>query len=111
MLFYLGGGAILIGMLNWKFSPTPPLRVIGILGTYSYSIYLWHMPVYAWMTPAIVRCLPGGLADSWYIYAVIYVAGSFIFGVIFSRLIEFPAIRIRDRIFPAANSAIRVDAG
>ena len=45
-LFYLGSGMLLVGILLSKISPSSHLIVLmAMLGAYSYSIYLWHMPV------------------------------------------------------------------
>ena len=48
-LFYIGNGAIIIGCLYLKIPNNMISRSICYLGTHSYSIYLWHIPVIIWM--------------------------------------------------------------
>jgi peptidoglycan/LPS O-acetylase OafA/YrhL len=96
---YLGFGSILMATLYRQPSGTTFLRPLGTLlagiGVYSYSIYLWHLPMREAGLP-LFRGLGGyfpGLA--------IYVAGSVIIGIGMSRLIEMRALKLRDRLFPA----------
>ena len=75
-------------------SPNPIARLVASIGFYSYSIYLWHLPV--------VRVLDSTFAgklspNAW---LVAYLAGSLITGMVLGRLIEWPALQLRDRWFP-----------
>jgi peptidoglycan/LPS O-acetylase OafA/YrhL len=63
------------------------------LGSYSYSIYLWHMATIFWLTPHLQ--LP------WGALAAIYLAGAFILGVGMAHLWELPMLKVRDKLFPA----------
>lgn len=61
------------------------------IGRYSYSIYLWHavpMMFLVRMKPTFWR-LP------------FYLLSSISIGIILSKLIELPALRLRDKLFPA----------
>ncbi len=81
----------------------PRLGAIGtamaLLGTYSYSIYLWHLPMLYW-TPAIAKRVFHVELSPWTAFAV-YLATGFAFGILMARLIEFPVLKIRDRVIPA----------
>jgi peptidoglycan/LPS O-acetylase OafA/YrhL len=72
------------------------------IGTYSYSIYLWHVmfieAVQIFLRKQIVH-IPFEVPRS--VLLAIYLIGSIILGVVLARLVEFPVLRIRDRIFPA----------
>jgi peptidoglycan/LPS O-acetylase OafA/YrhL len=48
-----------------------------------------------WQLPFLVR-------------AVLYVTLSFGLGIILSRLVEFPVLKLRDRVFPSRSSALRL---
>jgi len=81
-------------------------RLMGMIGTaaasvgmYSYSIYLWHGPTNAWLPGLVRRALHVSLGTNERF--AVYVAGSLVIGIAMSKLIEYPILRLRDRIFPA----------
>jgi peptidoglycan/LPS O-acetylase OafA/YrhL len=98
ILFYVGSGFILIGALRLPESNSLPLKFLGLLGAASYSIYLWHIPVGNWGWP-VVRNISG--LDGFPFYFCVYVIGSCLFGLVMSRLVEFPVLRIRNLLFPS----------
>jgi peptidoglycan/LPS O-acetylase OafA/YrhL len=88
---YFGAAAILLASFT---VPEPTSRAVGalaFLGSHSYSIYIWHMAVNT-------ALLTLGLA--WWTYAASYLICSLIIGVAFAILIEFPILRVRDRLWP-----------
>jgi peptidoglycan/LPS O-acetylase OafA/YrhL len=101
-LFYLGSGALLTGVV---LSEVPRTRIavgLGAIGSYSYSIYLWHMPILILGVPTLEYRLSHNF--SFFPRILIYLAGSVVVGVILAWLIEAPALRIRDRWFPALGA-------
>jgi len=103
--FYLAGGCLVVGALGLpepkgKFSGT-----IAYIGSHSYSIYLWHMPVMV----CGVALLPDYVG--WGSRTVIYLAGSIAFGIAMALLIEFPLLRLRDRIFPSRGNPLHTGGG
>lgn len=96
-LLYLGGGAILWALRGWEPRPTRPVRALAFLGSRSYSIYLWHMPVAIWGIALARRLLP---TWNWYLYFLVYFLGSFLLGLLMAHLLELPLLRLRDRISP-----------
>lgn len=70
--------------------------VLAWIGFYSYSIYLWHIPVQRillpMLLPAKITPLPATLA---------YFAASIATGVFAARMIELPFLRLRDRFLPS----------
>jgi peptidoglycan/LPS O-acetylase OafA/YrhL len=97
---YLAGGLILMGLLKTDLREGLILRTFSYVGTYSYSIYLWHMPVQEWLAKPLISITE---IDSWLFYAGIYLAGAILIGVLFSKIIEYPILRIRDRCFPSSS--------
>ena len=75
------------------------------MGVYSYSIYLWHGGVGAWGPGLVRKMLHIPMGE--YLRFTIYFFGSLAFGILMSRLIEYPVLRLRDRIFPAMQDRAR----
>ena len=72
-------------------------RLVAWIGLYSYGIYLWHVS----MMGAVVNLAAHLPAKASVIFTVIGepVLGIAL-GVLMTKLIEFPALRLRDRWFP-----------
>ncbi len=111
-LIYLAFGIVLLlclrmqGVLPTAFVPlaTQVGRGFATVGMYSYSIYLWHAFVLTWVPVFIQRIfrlkgLPRGIS-------LFYVLLSILFGISMSLLVEYPVLRLRDRIFPSKPQAI-----
>ena len=107
-LFYVGSGCLLVSALSWKLPNAGIGSVVAYIGSHSYSVYLWHIPVASWGTPLIRRVLSEH--NNWYTYAVTYLLGSIAFGVSLAILTEFPILRIRDRLFPSRGTALSSEA-
>ncbi len=75
-----------------------PVRVISSLlariGIYSYSIYLWQM-FFVWLILPHFH-IASHMGTYW-----CSIAGSVLFGIIMSKIIEFPVLHFRDRVFPS----------
>src|SRR4029077_4802612 len=109
-LLYLGFGGLLL--MSLQIRDVLPLRLRGhmerlgtlcaAIGTYSYSIYLWHIPFQAFAPGVLRRLLHirfGPLEQF-----LFYLAGSIVFGILMARAIEFPVLKLRDRLFPQSKA-------
>ena len=95
-LNYLGYGMVLAAVLTLpRVLPGPLEPALAYVGFYSYSIYLWHLPVLA-----VVRSTVGEGA----LPAAVFYAGSIVAGVLIATLVEIPALRLRERWIPAPAS-------
>lgn len=103
-MLYIGFGALLVAVVSTNWTNLPWIRLIAsskvylwmaAVGKYSYAIYLFHM-----FLPSIVdnTALFQGL--DFRIRFVLYFVTSIFWGFVFSRLIEIPVLRFRDRLFP-----------
>ncbi|MDG3006840.1 acyltransferase family protein [Paludisphaera mucosa] len=98
-IFYLASGALLVGVLLSEIPRVKALVALGIMGAYSYSIYLWHMPLIDWAFPLAEHLTSRKL--SFLTQVPLYLVGSVALGIVMCRLIEIPTLRLRDRWFPS----------
>jgi len=94
---YLGSGCLVLAAIRLQRSDSVLLRLAGTLGGASYSVYLWHVPIARWLIALLAR-VPG--VDQGPPLLLMYVSGCFALGYLMSRLVESPALRLRDRLFP-----------
>jgi len=94
--FYLGYGGFMIALLHISLTMKGIagwlMQGLSYIGKHSYPIYLFHLLVISQLQK--YRLLRGLLGMS------LYFVGSIAFGILISKLIEFPVLRLRDRIFP-----------
>jgi peptidoglycan/LPS O-acetylase OafA/YrhL len=104
-LAYAAFGGVLLLALNWRPKPTrgcaAVLSFAAFLGSHSYSIYLWHMPMRLWLLPRIERML--GQRPPYAVELLVYLSGSLFLGVVMAKVVEFPALWLRDRCFPSRS--------
>ena len=94
---YLGYGCLMIALLQVPLTTKGftgwLLKPLSYIGQHSYPIYLFHI--------LIIQLLGRhNLLDTW-VGSVAYFVSSITVGILISKLIEFPVLRLRDRIFPA----------
>lgn len=105
-LVYLGSACLMMASLTVTVPDHWLPKVMAFIGSHSYSIYLWHVPVAAWLMPLVVGAVKE--QRNWFGYFATYVGGSIIFGIGMSTLVEFPLLRLRDRLFPARSRPLAV---
>ena len=75
-----------------------PVNIISKIGIYSYSIYLWHIPIKVLLMKRIVGYMEFDLG--YLLVALIYILLSILGGIILSKCIEYPILKLRDRLVP-----------
>lgn len=101
-ILYLGAGCLVIASISVRVPSNPFVRACARGGAESYSIYLWHLFVFAMVIRLDGRL--GGIPPSlsWLVYFLPALA----VGVAMSRAIEQPVLKIRDRLFPSRSTSI-----
>jgi peptidoglycan/LPS O-acetylase OafA/YrhL len=81
--------------LLWWIMPRERIRVRWIewVGTYSYSIYLWHLPFMIFFRPL----------GSHLVWFALYLAASIGMGYYMSTFVEIRALWARDKYFPSTH--------
>jgi len=90
-----------------------PYRFVAWIGLYSYGIYLWHVSMISPVDKVgefLTRHhVPFAVVEIW--EGVAPLALAIALGVFFTKLIEFPTLKLRDRIFPKkVDSAVGIPA-
>ncbi len=106
-LNYLGyGGLLLLGVCEaWKLPSLylqPAVNLIAAIGRQSYSIYLWHMAVFYSVDWLLPQKLP--FEQRFFLHAATYITLAIVLGSALGLLIEVPALKLRERLFPARTS-------
>lgn len=81
----------------WSQSLTIPAPIIARVGIYSYSIYLWHMPLSIFWGSTRTFSIIGFL---------FYVGVSVFVGIAAASIVEVPILQLRDRLWPSSVSQI-----
>ena len=107
---YIGFGLILLGWINLEAAYPLARKVfsghaaalLGQVGFYSYSIYLWHIDFGRTPIEKITSMANGHAPGSilWLGGTLIYVIAAVVMGSTLSRLFEIPSLAMRDRLFP-----------
>jgi peptidoglycan/LPS O-acetylase OafA/YrhL len=109
-LLYIGFGVLLLLAIYKEKPGAKPgivVRAIGAMGVYSYTIYLWHVPL-AMVFPALA--LRFNMVNQYALHLV-YIAASIAAGVAASKLLEIPVLKMRERLFPSQSYGITASSG
>jgi peptidoglycan/LPS O-acetylase OafA/YrhL len=102
---YLSLAALLLVIYQYRGALTYslPYRFVAWIGVYSYGIYLWHLSVREPLAK-IVTHLP--LSIQWISLLCGQYITAVILGVVMTKLVEFPMLRVRDRVFPRGEARL-----
>jgi peptidoglycan/LPS O-acetylase OafA/YrhL len=113
MLNYLGSAAFLLAVCQTHAADFgrgaryvgPLAAALAWIGFYSYTIYLWHVTAMGILGRELgTRLLAsqGGASPlMWLVTATALSAGAVLIGVLASKIVESPVLRLRDRLFPS----------
>lgn len=109
-LLYLGYGLIL-GSVVYAAEQVPAVRrlfalpvagVVAFIGFYSYNIYLWHLDLAQMPVNKLLEARGWqGAGPWWWTYLILYGLAAVAAGVVLGRLVESPALALRERLVPS----------
>ena len=100
---YIGCGLILVAVIGLGIRETTASRAAAFIGSRSYSIYLWHMFAIAAVAKATSFL---GLRDSYFVCTGASVVAAILLGICMATLVEYPLLRIRDKLYPSYSSGV-----
>jgi peptidoglycan/LPS O-acetylase OafA/YrhL len=95
--FSLGALLFLIYGYAGRLTKTFVYKTVAAIGVYSYGIYLWHLSV---RDPLAELCKHLPHSVQWGSLLVSQYVAAIILGVLTTKAVEFPMLRIRDRLMP-----------
>jgi peptidoglycan/LPS O-acetylase OafA/YrhL len=116
-MLYVGYACILVAFVHTPVGPTGGIlgrffgsaaaKLLATIGFFSYGMYLWHINL---VRHPLQNFIPHTTFANfnkpfyWLFWMATYVAAVFVVGAILSRLIEIPALALRDRLFPTRTA-------
>jgi peptidoglycan/LPS O-acetylase OafA/YrhL len=100
-ILVIGGGCFLAALTGMPMGSNVATNFLAYIGSHSYSIYLWHEFVGGKIFVFVVG--NDMILWKWLVYLAGYLAGSVVFGIVMAKLVEFPLLALRDRIYPSRS--------
>jgi peptidoglycan/LPS O-acetylase OafA/YrhL len=95
---YVGSGMLVVAASRTTAVRHRLVGALAAVGAFSYSIYLWHMPFLRMGIPMIEERM--GARFGFGARTALYLGGSVVVGIVMARLVEVPALRLRDQRYP-----------
>lgn len=88
-------------------------RFVAWVGVYSYGIYLWHSVALepGQRIASLMAAHPIPTVVTWLVVVIAQVAIALILGVVMTRAVEWPALRLRERMMGADKSQLVEKSG
>ncbi|MBX6316362.1 MAG: acyltransferase, partial [Isosphaeraceae bacterium] len=109
-LCYLGSGALLLAAVGKDWPRNAVIHLLARIGESSYAIYLWHSLVLSWIIPSLAG-LVGVKEFPFEVTLSLYLVLSIVVGLVMTRLIEVPILRLRDRLVPSRGRPLADRSG
>lgn len=104
--FYLGSGLLLAVAVDFTLPSNRIVHGMAYVGAHSYSIYVWHVTIGDLAVRSAIKLI--GSSWNWYLEVSVYLASTIVLGCLLSVLVEYPLLRLRDRLTPSRSGALKV---
>lgn len=94
---YVAFACVLAWAANQSYSGKRLPRALAWVGYYSYSIYLWHGATQVFFD-VVLRSVPHVIRFP------LFIVSTILLGVGMAKLVEVPALKLRNRLFPSLTS-------
>jgi peptidoglycan/LPS O-acetylase OafA/YrhL len=95
---------------RWGWLASSLASFVAWIGVYSYAIYLWHVTAFGILGREVggrVATWAGGTtASGWLASVLVMCAGAVLVGTVASVIVEWPVLRLRDRLFPSRANTL-----
>jgi peptidoglycan/LPS O-acetylase OafA/YrhL len=103
---YLGAGMILSVSLLYSMSSGVVFQALNFVGARSYSIYLWHVLTGMWLIAWVKQQVTAPVTP-WF-WIGLFVISCVVVGSVFAWIVEYPVLRLRDRLCPPRTKTLSV---
>ena len=97
-LYPLAGVLMIVGTRNYAGRTGRWAEWVGYVGARSYSLYLWHLPVFV-----VVAGWAKGRGYGWGSLIAMSTGSALVVGLLFAEIVEIPVLAFRDRLFPSRS--------
>jgi peptidoglycan/LPS O-acetylase OafA/YrhL len=84
--------------------------LVAWIGFYSYSIYIWHMTAIGFVEREfcgrVLAWMGSQTPLGWLVGMLVTCMGTILAGVVAGKVVEWPVLRLRDRLFPSRSGAL-----
>ena len=95
---------------RWSNMISQVASMVAWIGLYSYGIYLWHVTVIGILTrefgERIIAWSGGTTQPVWLVNLMVIGGGAILVGAVLSKVVEWPVLRMRDRLFPSRTGSL-----
>jgi peptidoglycan/LPS O-acetylase OafA/YrhL len=102
-VFMVGGGCFLMTALSMNIRSKGIMNFFAYIGSHSYSIYLWHEFAAGYIGHYMGYTEQDTSLWRWLTFIGCYVVGAIGLGILMGKIVEFPVLALRDRLYPSRS--------